>query len=71
MISGLPSDVSYVQPSAGWLSAESMGGGSYSVDIQPSLAEEGDTEGYIQFGAGTDSSMRYVLYLIVRMNITE
>ena len=30
-----------------------------------------DTEGYIQFGAGTDSSMRYVLYLIVRMNITE
>ena len=71
VISGLPSDVSYVQPSAGWLSAESMGGGSYSVDIQPSLAEEGDTEGYIQFGAGTDSSMRYVLYLIVRMNITE
>ncbi len=70
MISGLPEGVDYIQGSAPWAVAESLGGGMISVDILPSEAEEGDTETYIQFGV-SQPTFSYVLYLIVRMEITE
>ena len=67
VISGVPEVIYIQEPTAEWLSYESLGNGKYAITVSPEAGNE-DMEGYINFSGGNMQSMNLVLHLLVKLN---